>query len=356
MAEIKGVWITLDDSNVLKSEDGIRKALERLKLYGFNTIYPCVWHSGYTLYHSTVAETFMGSAVKPEFAGRNLMKELVKASKDFGFRLLPWFEFGLMVAPNSPIDSLETKDLSKYKDLITRTETGDKIRIKENDLGKLVPDDFVWMNPCHPEVRNFMIQLMAEMAEKYEVDGIQLDDHFGWPKELGYDQLAQDTYRKEKDGKDRETWASGKVTELIRQIFAVVKAKRSSCLISISPQPWQFSKDNFRLDWKTWEREGQAEELVLQNYVPANFTTELTKQEVKDSRTHIPTVIGIMAGQKDSPVSLSQMKLQLNETRAEGFAGVSFFFYETFFNELRSASGGMTIIPKDETQLKNLFD
>ncbi|WP_009629930.1 family 10 glycosylhydrolase [Synechocystis sp. PCC 7509] len=174
--EVRGVWLTLDDSNVLKSETNIREALTKLKSHGFNTIYPAVWHSGHTLYHSQVAENFMGVAVKPDkdFEDRKLMEELVKVSKEQDFRLIPWFEFGLMVPPNSPIDKLEDKDPSKFKDLITRTKDGGKIRIKEDDLGqlmrddsgKLVPDDFVWMNPCHPEVQNFMVELIGVKVAK----------------------------------------------------------------------------------------------------------------------------------------------------------------------------------------------
>jgi uncharacterized lipoprotein YddW (UPF0748 family) len=366
-SEVRGVWLTLDDSDVLKSEANIRNALTKLKSYGFNTIYPAVWHSGYTLYPSTVAQNFIGAAVKPDedFKTRNLIKELVKVSKEFGFRLIPWFEFGLMVAPDSPIDQLEQKDPSKFSDLITRTSCGDKIRMKKNDEGELVPDEFIWMNPCHPEVQNFMVQLIAEMVEQWEVDGIQLDDHFGWPKELGYDQLAENTYQKEKNGRMRETWASDKVTELVEKIFWAVDAKRkaksSTCLISISPQPWQFSKENYRLDWQTWERKGFAEELVLQNYVPANFVTELDPRkhkEVEDARKHIPTIIGILTGLKSdkSPVPLNRITQHITEARNRKFAGVALFFYESIFNELSSSDEVSHISPRDETKVRHLFD
>lgn len=369
-SEVRGVWITLDDSDVLKSKNNIKQALAKLKDYGFNTIYPCVWHSGHTLYPSTVANNFMGVAVKPDkdFQDRDLMQDLVEVSKELEFRLIPWFEFGLMVTPNSPIDNLDNGDSSRFKDLITRTPSGDKIRMKPNDKGKLVPDDFIWMNPCHPEVQNFMVNLIAEIVQKYDIDGIQLDDHFGWPKELGHDKLAKETYKQEKvkNGKVRDwnTWASDKVTELVAKIFWAVDAKRkakgSNCLISISPQPWQFSLTNFHLDWHKWEREGYAEEIVLQNYVPTNFTTELDQPEVKnDALSHIPTIIGIMTGVKsdESPVPLSQIKQQIKKTRDRRFKGVSFFFYESVFNELSSSEVPpiSKVFPRKEIELKDLF-
>jgi uncharacterized lipoprotein YddW (UPF0748 family) len=79
--EIRGIWITLDDSDVLKSQANVKKALTNLKKIGFNTVYPCVWHSGYTLYHSPVAEKFMGSKVHPKFESFNLIEALLTESK-----------------------------------------------------------------------------------------------------------------------------------------------------------------------------------------------------------------------------------------------------------------------------------
>jgi uncharacterized lipoprotein YddW (UPF0748 family) len=363
--EIRGIWITRDNSDVLKSKNGIRAALEKLKKFGFNTVYPCVWHSGYTLYPSAVAERFMGSNVHPEFESFNLIEELLKVSKELNLRIIPWFEFGLMVAPNSPIDRLDDETDPRYEGLISKTNDKQKIRKKPSNDGTLVDDEFVWMNPCHPLVQTFMINLMEEMAafevDGFQIDGIQLDDHFGWPKELGYEKISLDAFdlRKNKT-EDRITWGTKRVTALMRLIFEKIKEVRPKtldCIVSISPQPIKNSKNNYRLDWSLWEREGLAEEIIFQNYNPNSFNDRLNKKEVEDSRKHIPTAIGINVGKKDGSVPLKTIKSQIKETRDKKFSGVSFFYYETFFNDLRSTrSGHLNRIPRDETELKKLFE
>ena len=60
-AEIRGVWLTNIDSEVLFSKDNLRDGLRRLERLNFNTIYPTVWNGGYTLYPSEVAETNSGA-------------------------------------------------------------------------------------------------------------------------------------------------------------------------------------------------------------------------------------------------------------------------------------------------------
>ncbi|HEY9650735.1 MAG TPA: hypothetical protein V6C95_08735, partial [Coleofasciculaceae cyanobacterium] len=62
------------------------------------------------------------------------------------------------------------------------------------------------------------------------------------------------------------------------------------------------------------------------------FISELEQPEVKAARDHIPVGIGILTGLKNKPVSLAQIQRQVAAVRQRGFAGVSFFFYETLWN------------------------
>jgi uncharacterized lipoprotein YddW (UPF0748 family) len=60
--EIRGVWLTSIDSEVLFKRETLKDALDRLADLKFNTIYPTVWNWGYTLYPSKVAEKVTGRA------------------------------------------------------------------------------------------------------------------------------------------------------------------------------------------------------------------------------------------------------------------------------------------------------
>lgn len=152
-----------------------------------------------------------------------------------------------------------------------------------------------------------MADLIAEAVEEYEIDGVQLDDHFGMPAEMGYNMKTLKLYnnethavdpRKNPDSAHWKQWRTNKVTKLLEKIFNAVKAKKQDCIIPISPNPLGFSRKKILADWAKWENDGLIEELVLQVYrdnVPV-FENELDKLEVKKARNHIPTVIGILTG------------------------------------------------------------
>jgi uncharacterized lipoprotein YddW (UPF0748 family) len=347
--EIRGIWITNVDSDVLFARDRLATAIKDLRKLNFNTIYPVVWNWGYTTYPSKVAKRVVGSSFMPKqsagilinrklnategLEGRDVLKEMVTQGHKQGLAVIPWFEFGLMApATTDPAGS----DLAKlHGDWLTAKQDGG-ITWKE---GK---DPRVWLNPFRPDVQKFIIDLVVEVVKKYNVDGIQFDDHFGLPAEYGYDRFTVDLYQRDhqgklppKDAKNEEwiNWRADRITDFMHDLFTAVKAANPKAIVSISPNPQGFAKSFFLQDWAKWERQGLVEELLIQVYRDnlSTFISELNKPEVKLASQHIPVGIGIMTGIKPKPIPMQQIKTQVEAVRRQGLAGVSFFFYETLW-------------------------
>ncbi len=86
MKKVRGVWLTNVASNVLDSEDNIKRAMQLLAKTGFNVVFPVVWNKGFTLYESKVMEQKFGSDFKidPKYIDRNPLKEVINAAKVVG--------------------------------------------------------------------------------------------------------------------------------------------------------------------------------------------------------------------------------------------------------------------------------
>lgn len=76
--ELRGVWLTNIDSDVLFGRDRLRQALQKLDELNFNTVYPAVWNWGYTLYPSRVAAKVIGRSLDPtlDYKGEISSKKL----------------------------------------------------------------------------------------------------------------------------------------------------------------------------------------------------------------------------------------------------------------------------------------
>lgn len=350
----KAVWLTNIDSQVMNSRKNLAEGLHRLADLGFNTIYPVVWQRGYTLYPSEVAKQLAGADVLPRspFVGRDVLKEIVELARPLNMRVIPWFEYGLMVPPQSSI-------ARQHKDLLTLdiNETTQRIQGANGEL-----DPNVWLNPCHYRVRKFMVDLIVEVVKKYPVAGIQLDDHFCFPQEMGYDKFSQELFQQHNFGDiapiehDSEVWlewGSQRLTELLQQIVSSVKSVRRNCIVSISPNPLGFSRNRYLADWKKWLDLDLMDELVLQVYRDRLdlFETELSKSEVLAARAKIPTSIGILAGLRTRPIASPIIKEQVATIYAQQFGGLACFFYETLFHEQLAPSP----VSRTQSQLLDIF-
>jgi len=342
---VKGVWLTHVDSDVLFSSQSTRSALSDLKNLGFNTVYPTVWNDGYTLYPSAVAQHYLGQTHLPHagLAHRDFLAELIDQAHSHQLRVLPWFELGLMTPQAVPW----AKD---HPDWFTVTPTGDSLWWE----GKQKPR--LWLNPLHPQVQQLITALLVDLVEHYDLDGIQLDDHFGYPAHMGYDRLTRKRFQEQRGGQEVPLppdldleyncvvadptwqawvdWRAEKITEFVTDLVHTLKARKPELIISISPNPQNFSKNCFLLDWQSWQERGLIDELVLQVYRRnlEAFQQELQQPTVQRAKKQVPVVVGILAGLKNQPVSLNALESQAEWVRKNDFSGFSFFFYESLWN------------------------
>ena len=330
--ELRGVWLTNIDSDVLFYPEQTANGINRLAQLGINTLYPTVWNSGYTLYPSKVADLTIGKSLDPTLTpqDRDILAEVINSGHEKAMAVIPWFEFGFMAPAASELAQL-------HPHWLTQRRNGDTIWLE----GNIHPR--VWLNPLHPEVQQFITDLVVEIVSDYDVDGIQFDDHFGYPADFGYDDWTIELYKQEHSGQippqdyqDQKwiRWRATKITDYMQSLFKSIKTANHQAIISVSPNPQKFSLNQYLLDWETWERKGLIEELVLQLYRNnlKDFSQELNQPEVIKARSHIPVSIGILTGLKGRPIPFKQIQDQIEKVREQEFAGVSLFFYESLWN------------------------
>jgi uncharacterized lipoprotein YddW (UPF0748 family) len=397
--ETRGVWLTNSDSQVLFSTEALESAINRLADLNFNTLYPVVWNYGHTLYPSATAKRELG--VSQHLYGdlrapgpaseseRDMMREAIDFGHARGMAVVPWFEFGFMapanyelyrrhpdwftqkrvepVAPTTPALPNGAAPQSQAKgsaDSPDRLKASDQAREKQRadhwiaqvdeflpqdaplaDPGIWMEGDVIprrWMNPFHPQVQKFQLELINDLLSNYEVDGFQFDDHLGLPVEFGYDSFTINLYRAEHNGQEPPAdpqnaewmaWRANKISDFLAEVYKLVKARRPNAVVSISPNPYPFAYVNYLQDWPEWVNRGLVDELVIQIYRSDQnrFMWELNKSSAQAARRKIPVSAGILSGLRAAPVKMDFITDQMSAVRDRAFAGMSFFFYESLW-------------------------
>ncbi|KMW70417.1 glycoside hydrolase family 10 protein [Limnoraphis robusta] len=355
--EIRGVWITNVNSGVLFLPGGIQRALDQLSQLNFNTIYPVIWNRGTTFYPSASARRvtgrFQDRLLNLMHLGKDTLSEIVSKGKQRDLRVIPWFEYGLMAPINSQL-------VQRHPEWITLPQSYQfsaipSLKELEDALLPNYPPSNrtagwfgiknLWLNPFHPEVQRFIEDLIIEVVIKYDIDGIQFDDNFGMPIELGYDWFTRKLYKQEHEGKlppknpaDPEwmRWRADKITAFMKTLHDRIKSVKPDCMISLAPNPSEFAYNESLQDWPAWVKQGLIEELILQVYrdSPKAFLKELEDPAVKEVRRKIPVGIGILSGTLSHAVEIKQIQQQVQDVRDRKFKGISFFYWETLWSYL----------------------
>ncbi len=325
---IRGVWLTNVASQVLDSRENIKEAVARCHANGINTIFMVTWNKGYTLYPSQVTLQYFGEEIDPNYKGRDPLQELIEEADAFGIQVHAWFEYGFAASYHQEDGG---KILQKFPHWAAMDYEG-------NLLNK---NGFQWMNAFHPEVQDFLIQLVMEVVKNYNVAGIQGDDRLpALPSTGGYDEYTVSIYEKEHKGKsppsdhldeDWLQWRADKLSAYWKKLYGKVKHLSSRTLVSSSPSVYPWSKEEYLQDWPAWIEEGYVDMVIPQVYrydgeaYTNTFMENLEWMPMDKRHLFFP---GVLLKVSDYLASKDFLEMKINLHRENGVNGEVFFFYE----------------------------
>jgi len=327
--EFRATWLTNVDSYVLTSDNSIIEAVNYLSSIGINVIFPVVYNKGYTLYPSAIMDSLFGKPVIPEtgFQNRDFLERLVIESHRVGIEVIPWFEFGF----SSSYSQNGGHIVAKFPHWATKNNQGNLV----------VKNGFDWLSGINPEVQDYMLSLIMEVIDGYDVDGVQGDDRLpAMPVEGGYDSVTVAIYKSEHSGASPPTfagntawkrWRADKLNEFFIRMKDSVKSRSQHLILSSSPTPFPWGYDEYLQDSRSWAQLGMVDNIIpqLYRYDYSGYQSTLN-QSLTQIRSVNPDIYfaGVLtkAGTYVITPSLLSQKIQLN--RANNVKGECTFFYE----------------------------
>ena len=83
-------------------------------------------------------------------------------------------------------------------------------------------DELYIMDPGLPENREYICQVAADIVERYDIDGLHIDDYF-YPYPVKGKAIPDDaSYRMYGNNMDRGDWRRANVNQFIRDLFTTV--------------------------------------------------------------------------------------------------------------------------------------
>ncbi|GAB4128614.1 MAG: hypothetical protein Fur0015_02370 [Ignavibacteriales bacterium] len=328
-SELRGVWLTNVDSKVLTTDENITEAMNFLSSIGINVVFPVVYNKGYTLYPSKIMDSLFNAKTIPDvsFSSRDFLERLIIEAHRVGIEVIPWFEFGFSTSYSENGGHI----IAKFPDWA----------LKDNSGNLVVKNGFDWMSGINPEVQDFMLSLIKEVIENYDVDGIQGDDRLpAMPVEGGYDNSTVQIYKSEHSGTNPPTnytdaawkkWRADKLSQFLLRMRETVKSYGNYLLLSVSPTPYYWGYDQYLQDSKTWAQQGLCDQIIpqLYQYNLADYNYALNKTWTDVGQYSADNFFaGVLMQVGNYTISSSLLSSMISANRAKNVKGETYFFYE----------------------------
>ena len=141
---------------------------------------------------------------------------------------------------------------------------------------------YMWLDPGDPAAREHSLRVILDVVNRYDVDGVHLDDYF-YPYPNPSEPFPDDTtYARYLEGGgtlDRESWRRLNINLFVREMYSRVKRSKPRVLVGISPfgiwrpdhPPGVEGFDAYARissDSRLWLREGWLDYISPQLYWP----------------------------------------------------------------------------------------
>ncbi len=337
--EIRAVWVSyIDYTQILwgKSQSEFEKSvddvIENCKEYKINTIY--LHASAFTdaYYDSEFYPTqYVGSSIGAELEFDPLEIFIEKAHKN-NIRIEAWI---------NPFRSFDKEKMESVPDSYLV-----KKWVNEGSRNVVYYKDRYYLNPAYQEVHDLILNVVSELAENYDIDGLHMDDYF-YPDHVD-DSFDLMDYQKTDQSISIEDWRRRNVNELVKAIDKQLSHIDNNLWFGISPAGnLEYSRDSIFGDVETWVEEEWVDYIAPQIYFGYTnqsrpFSETLSQWEDVVKGTDVDLIAGLGAykinqknGNTDDAEWISDhdiLKKQIEESKEKvNYRGYALYSYHSMF-------------------------
>lgn len=341
---MRGAWIStvynLDwpskasYNDAAKQQEEYRKTLDELQGMGINTVFVQVRPTGDALYPSSLVPwSKYLTGTQGRDPGYDPLAFLIEETHDRGMRFEAWFN-----PFRASVDATTTGLAANH----VAIQHPDWVVPVQSSSGSKV----TYLDPGVPDARQHIIDAILEVVNRYDIDGVHLDDYF-YPSGVTFNDDA--SFKRYNDGgfAAKADWRRDNINRFVRQLSESIHAAKPKLAFGISPfGVWRNQSadptgsdtkagvttyDSMFADVRTWIRSGWIDYVVPQIYWSLSFknarydvladwwANEVRGTNVKLYIGHAPYKLGTTeAGWQSAQEIIDQLNYNKNRAEIQG--------------------------------------
>lgn len=208
---------------------------------------------------------------------------------------------------------------------------------------------YVSLNPCLPEVRRYLVDVMRDLVARYSIDGLHLD-YIRFPNDLAkgvdYPRDARTLSlfegatgaTPETDPAAWDRWRADQITILVRDLRYMIDRNKPHVELSAAVGAVPEKALAHHQDVKTWMSERLVDTVYPMNYARDLKTFGERLALWRDLSKGTPVVMGVMLEPDDNgKIDVEVVEEQLHRSLAS-FNGYSLFAYSSLYDSPNDAT------------------
>lgn len=332
--------------------------LDNVVLNGMNTVFLQVRPNADSMYPS---EVYPPSAYVVGEYGNNFSYDavsiVVELAKEKNLSVHAWI---------NPLRVMSDEKITMIPHNYTIRRWYDDIELRGKYLVKI--GNNWYLNPAYADVRTLILDGACELMQKYEFDGLHMDDYFYPTTDTSFDSYAYSQYLRSGGDLSLEDFRRDSLNKLISAMYSIVKSVDDSALYGISPAGNYNTVYNAHYaDIYTWcSSDGYIDYICPQVYFGLEHssfdfvnTSKIWQGYIKSDSVKL--VIGMSlgkaisgsdnyagAGKNEWSEHKDVLKRCLMNTQTlEKCIGVSYFCYQYFYDPITGESNAATQEERD---------
>ena len=331
-SEVRAMWLDRGTIVKAKSEADLVPIFDSMAMAGINTVFFETLNAGYTIYPSKIAPQ-----QNPLVKGWDPLAAAIKLAKERDIELHAWiWTFATVNQRHNTILGLPRNYLgpvlTKHPDWLMTDQQGSRFHYSSEK---------VFLDPANPEVRQYLLSLVTEIASNYQVDGIHLD-YIRYPFQsptgkmtYGYGVAAREQFSKQ-TGFDPiyldpshplwTEWTKFRIEQVdsfVATVSQELKQLRPELILStaVFPMPKRERLGKIQQNWETWVQKEWIDLLVPMTYAEDTETLNVLANPLlaEFDRGKALILPGIRLLNISEVTALDQMQL-LRGMATEGYA------------------------------------
>ncbi len=347
-AENRGIWFDRGTIVEIKSRSEMAQYFKKLQSAGINTVYFEAFNAGYTTYPSEIATQ------SPFNKGKDPLFWATEEAHLRNMKIHAWM--WVFAVGNDRHNKLIGKP-DRYVGPVLEKNLRWALLGEHGNLRPKNQPEF-WIDPSNKEGVDFLLKVADEIAQKYHVDGIQLD-YIRYPFQssdnlMGFNHNSTEEFasmtgeklffNNEQTNLLWNSWKEENVTNFVKKVSKQAKTTKPSLKISASifSKSQQNRFNSIQQDWETWLNESYVDMLT-----PMSYSSNL--KALDTNLFYLKPQIGaglIYPGIALKHVNELAMMEQIAKIREYGYSGVTFFALAQLDNEKANLLGrGLFSLP-----------